>query len=190
MAAKSTLRNMVICLSAVCLVCSAVLAAAYAVTKEPIDAAQVAKTNASIAKVLPPFSGNAEADVVTVGDVQYSYYKVEDTGYAIISSANGFGGPVTVMVGITDDGIIHNTTVLSQSETPGLGAKCQTDENFINQFKGWNPAEKSLTVKKDGGDVDAITASTITSRAYALALSNAVEAYNTIKENEGGKDNE
>lgn len=190
MAAKSTLVNMVVCLSAVCLVCSAVLAVAYAVTKEPIDAAQVAKTNASIAKVLPPFSGNAEEGTVEAAGVQYSYYKVEGAGYAVISSVNGFGGPIVVMVGITDGGIIHNSVVLSQNETPGLGAKCQTDENFIGQFRGWNPSEKSLAVKKDGGDVDAITASTITSRAYALALSNALEAYKMIKENEGGQDNE
>ena len=71
MAAKSTLRNMVLCLSGVCLVCSAVLAGAYAITAEPIEAAQVAKTNASIAKVLPPFSGNAVADTVTVDGTAY-----------------------------------------------------------------------------------------------------------------------
>ena len=169
MPAKSTLRNMVLCLSVVCLVCSAVLGGAYAITAEPIAAAQVAKTNASIAKVLP---------------------KAEGAGYAVISASNGFSGPVTVMVGITEDGIIHNTTVLSQSETPGLGAKCQTDEKFINQFKGWDPAAKSLTVKKDGGDVDAITASTITSRAYSLAVSNAVAAYKAIVSNDGGQENE
>ena len=190
MAAKSTLRNMVLCLSGVCLVCSAVLAGAYAITAEPIEAAQVAKTNASIAKVLPPFSGNAVADTVTVDGTAYPYYRAEGAGYAVISASNGFSGPVTVMVGITEDGIIHNTTVLSQSETPGLGAKCQTDENFINQFKGWDPSVKSLTVKKDGGDVDAITASTITSRAYSLAVSNAVKVYRTLTANEGGQKNE
>ena len=190
MAAKSTLLNMVLCLSAVCLVCSAVLGVAYAVTAEPIAQAQVAKTNASIAKVLPPFEGDAVPGSVKLGDVEYDYYKVEGAGYAVISAANGFSGPVTVMVGIDCSGIIHNTAVLSQSETSGLGAKCQTDENFINQFKGWDPASKTLAVRKDGGDVDAITASTITSRAYALAVSNAVEVYRTIVADEGGQDNE
>lgn len=190
MPAKSTLRNMVLCLSVVCLVCSAVLGGAYAITAEPIAAAQVAKTNASIAKVLPPFSGNALSDTVTVDGVAYPYYKAEGAGYAVISASNGFNGPVTVMVGITEDGIVHNTTVLSQSETPGLGAKCQTDEKFINQFKGWDPAVKSLLVKKDGGDVDAITASTITSRAYALAVSNALAAFDAIVSNDGGQENE
>lgn len=190
MPAKSTLKNMVLCLSAVCLVCAAVLGGAYAITAEPIANAQVAKTNASIAKVLPPFDVDAEEGAVTVDGTEYSFYKVPGVGYAVISAANGFSGPVTVMVGITNDGIIHNTAVLSQSETPGLGAKCQTDENFINQFKGWNPDEKTLAVKKDGGDVDAITASTITSRAYSLAVSNAVKVFETIVSNEGGQENE
>ena len=190
MAAKSSLKNMVLCLGLVCFFCSAVLGGTYVLTEEPIAVAQQQKTSASIAKVLPPFSGNAVADTVTVDGTAYSYYKAEGAGYAVISASNGFSGPVTVMVGITEDGIIHNTTVLSQSETPGLGAKCQTDENFINQFKGWDPSEKSLTVKKDGGDVDAITASTITSRAYSLAVSNAVKVYRTLTANEGGQENE
>ena len=69
--------------------------------------------------------------------------------------------------------------MLSQAETPGLGAKC-TEPSFSDQFKQFNPAEKSLKVKKDGGDVDAITASTITSRAYASGLAVAVNVFNTI----------
>ena len=84
--------------------------------------------------------------------------------------------------------IFVNNIVLAQShsETPGLGAKCTTDEKFMSQFKGFDPKAKKLTVKKDGGDVDAITASTITSRAYVLAIQNAVNALNEIQ-NEGGK---
>ena len=85
---------------------------------------------------------------------------------------------------------MYNTVVLSHSETPGLGAKCQTDAAFIDQFKGWDPAQKTLLVTKDGGDVDAITASTITSRAYALAVSNALDVYHAITENVGGQSNE
>jgi electron transport complex protein RnfG len=69
--------------------------------------------------------------------------------------------------------------VLSQAETPGLGAKC-VDASFSDQFKGFNPYEKKLSVKKDGGDVDAITASTITSRAYADGLALASKVFETI----------
>lgn len=75
------------------------------------------------------------------------------------------------MVGVLPDGTVYNTSVLECNETPGLGAKCATDEAFISQWKGFGG---SLSLKKDGGDIDAITASTITSRAYTLAVSNAV----------------
>ena len=182
MAAASTLKNMALCLTAVCLICSAVVGMAYAVTAEPIDAAAQAKTTASIAAVLPEFSGEPQQKEIAVDGVAYTYYQADGAGYAIISATSGFGGALTVMVGIDNEGRIHNTTVLSHGETPGLGAKCATDEHFIGQFRGFDPAVKSLAVKKDGGDLDAITASTITSRAYALAVSNAVAVYNHIKE--------
>lgn len=189
MAAESTLKNMVLCLTAVCLVCSALLAFAYAVTLDPIVQAQTAKTNASIARVLPEFQGNPEQKYVMMDGTQYQYYEVEGTGCAIMVSTAGFGGPLNLMVGVREDGTIHNTVVLSQSETPGLGAKCQSDEKFISQFRGWDPQSKKLSVKKDGGDVDAITASTITSRAYSLAVETAVKVYDAILA-EGGIDHE
>ena len=188
MAAKSTLGNMALCLSAVCLICSAVVGGAYAVTADPIAEAAKAKTTASIARVLPEFSAEPEQGSIELNGAKYSYYKVTGAGCAIISATSGFGGVLTLMVGIAEDGTIHNTTVLSHSETPGLGAKCTTDEHFMEQFRGFDPAAKTLAVKKDGGDLDAITASTITSRAYALAVSNAVNVFNQLKK--GGQGNE
>ena len=190
MAAQSTLKNMALCLSAVCLICSAVVGGAYALTKEPIDEAAKAKTTASIARVLPAFTAEPELGNFELNGVNYTYYRVPGTGVAVISATSGFGGVLSLMVGIAEDGTIHNTTVLSHSETPGLGAKCTTDEKFIAQFQGFDPAAKSLAVKKDGGDVDAITASTITSRAYTLAVANAVAVFNQLKEEEGGLSNE
>lgn len=182
MAAASTLKNMALCLTAVCLICSAVVGVAYAVTAAPIEVAARAKTTASIAAVLPQFSGTPEQKEIAVDGVNYTYYEADGAGYAIISSTSGFGGALSLMVGIDTEGRIHNTTVLSHSETPGLGAKCTSDETFIAQFRGFDPAAKTLAVKKDGGDLDAITASTITSRAYALAVANAVAVFNQIKE--------
>ena len=187
MAAKSSLKNMLLCLSLVCLCCSALLAGTYALTLEPIKAAAQAKTNAAIAEVLPPFEGNPSLSEVQFSGASYSYYRAEGAGYAIISNTTGFGGTLSIMVGITEAGTVHNTKVLSHSETPGLGAKCETDTRFIQQFSGLDPAATRLVVSKDGGDIDAITASTITSRAYTLAVANAVEAYKVIT---GGKDNE
>ena len=186
MAAKSNLKNMLACLTAVCLVCSALLAVTYAVTLEPIGAAAIAKTNASVAEVLPEFSVSPQLRQASLDGTEYSYYEAGEAGRAFLVTVSGFGGPLSLMIGIDASGNVYNTAVLSHSETPGLGAKCQTDAKFIGQFRGWNPAEKKLAVRKDGGDVDAITASTITSRAYTLAIATAVRINETL----GGQDNE
>ena len=185
MAVKSSFKNMTLCLFAVCLVSSALLAAVYAVTKEPIEIAEQAKTNNAIAQVVPEFDGEPVADTVEVAGKKYPFYAVskegKPVGYAITSSSVGYGGPITLMVGITSDRIIYNTTVLSQAETPGLGAKCVEPE-FADQFKNLDPASVKLAVTKDGGDIDAITASTITSRAYVGAVNNALAVYRAIVE--------
>ena len=183
MAVQSSFKNMTLCLFAVCIVSSALLAAVYAVTKEPIDAAARAKTTNAIAQVVPEFEGEPVSCTIEVGGKEYSYYVVSKdgvpVGYAINTSSVGYGGPVALMVGMTADRVVYNTTVLSQSETPGLGAKC-TEPEFADQFRNFNPSEKKLSVKKDGGDIDAITASTITSRAYVSAVEAAVTVYDAI----------
>lgn len=183
MAAQSTLKNMVLCLTLVCLICSAILALVYAVTSEPIKAAEQKALVESISRVLP--EGGELSDVATgeFAGQKYDYY-VSTTGgvpaaYAVKSSTIGFGGPLTLMVGVLPDGSVYNTSVLSHSETPGLGAKCSTDAKFMDQWKGLG-ADKVIKVTKDGGDIDAITASTITSRAYSLAVSNAVAFVKSI----------
>ena len=186
MAAKSTLKNMVLCLTAVCLFCGAVLGIVYAVTFEPIAAAAQKALVASISEVLPEGGDLSEAQNVE----GFEYYTLTDgdsaKAYAVKSSTIGFGGTLTLMVGVLPDGTVYNTSVLSHSETPGLGAKCATDKAFMAQWQGFAP-DKTLKVRKDGGDVDAITASTITSRAYALAVENAV---NFVKSLNGGQANE
>jgi len=174
MAAKSNLTNMILALGVTCLFCSALLGGAYALTKKPIEAAAAEKTKVAISQVLPHFT-----------DVEYNeaehYYKATDgenlVGYAIESTTVGFGGPLTLLVGVTPDGVVYNTNVLSHSETPGLGAKCTSDAKFMDQWRGFDPSVKKLSVKKEGGDVDAITASTITSSAYTLAVEKALGVF-------------
>ena len=191
MAVKSNLTNMVLVLGLTCLFCSAILGGAYVLTKDPIEAAAVQKTNNAIAQVLPHFE-------TTEYEEDHNYFTAYDgdrvVGYAIVSTSMGFGGALTLMVGVTPDGVVYNTSVLEHSETPGLGAKCNTDAKFMGQWKGFDPSVKKLTVTKDGGDVDAITASTITSRAYTQAVENALNKFKEIpdqvRNDEGGQDNE
>ena len=185
MAVQSTFKNMSLCLLVICLVCSGLLAGVYALTKEPIDAAAKAKNEAAIMEVLPETAVSVEEErTVEFEGVSYTYNLGYDeqgntVGCAINVAPVGFGGPIVIKVGFDVNGVIWNTKVLSQAETPGLGAKC-VEPAFSAQFKGFNPAEKTLAVKKDGGDVDAITASTITSRAYTDGLALAVKVFQAI----------
>ena len=176
---------MVICLFAICVVCSSLLAGVYALTKAPIDAAAKAKNEAAIMEVLPTSAVTIEEErTVDFEGASYAYNLAYDelgntVGCAINVAPVGFGGPIAIKVGFDVNGVIWNTKVLSQAETPGLGAKC-VEPSFSEQFKGFDPAAKKLAVKKDGGDVDAITASTITSRAYADGLALAVKVFQAI----------
>ena len=177
MAAKSNLTNMALVLTGVCLLCSAILGLVYAVTYDPIQEAAQKALEASIGQVLPDGGTLSDAKTATLEGVSYEYYEScgadgSVAAYAVKSSVIGFGGPLTLMVGVLPDGTVNNTAVLECNETPGLGAKCQTDASFMDQWKGYKGVFK---VSKDGGDVDAITASTITSRAYTLAVENAVK---------------
>ena len=176
---------MTLCLFVICLVCSALLAGVYALTADPIAAAAAAKNEAAIMEVLPDSAVKIEeVRTVEMDGQTYEYNLAYDeqgntVGCAINVAPVGFGGPIAIKVGFDINGNIWNTKVLSQAETPGLGAKC-VEPSFSAQFKGFNPAEKKLAVKKDGGDVDAITASTITSRAYTDGLALAVKVFQTI----------
>lgn len=185
MAVKSSFINMTVCLLAICLVCSGLLAAVYALTAEPIAAAAAAKNEAAIKEVLPETAVKIEEErTVEFEGASYAYNLAYDelgnvVGCAINVAPVGFGGPIAIKVGFDVNGVIWNTKVLSQAETPGLGAKC-VEPAFSDQFKGFDASAKKLAVKKDGGDVDAITASTITSRAYADGLALAVKVFDAI----------
>ncbi len=109
-------------------------------------------------------------------------------GTAVKTYTNeGFSGHIDILAGFQPDGTIINTAVLKHSETPGLGDKMNADKSdFPLQFKGKNPENFKLYVTKDGGDVDAITAATISSRAFCDAMRRAWKTF----EKEGGKKDE
>ena len=190
MAVKSSFKNMTICLLAICLVCSGLLAGVYALTKEPIENAAKAKNEAAIKDVLPKEVAQIEKErTVELDGVTYTYNLAYDekgitVGCAVNVAPIGFGGPILIKVGFkvdpkTGHNVVWNTKVLSHAETPGLGAKC-SDAAFADQFKGFDPHARKLDVTKDGGDIDAITASTITSRAFVDGVATAVNVLAAI----------
>ncbi len=196
MAAKSNLKNMVLCLFGTCLFCSAVLGGVYALTKEPIEQTNAKILQTAVGQVLLRNADGTDIkegtaileapDVLEMDGKSYEYYtQVENdkpVAYAIKSTVVGFGGPLTLMVGISADRkLVLNTSVLAHSETPGLGAKCTSDEKFMSQWKGLQLESTKLEVQKPVKDgIDAITASTITSKAYTSAVANALAAFDKI----------
>ncbi len=185
MAKESNFKNMTLTLFVVTLLSSACLGFVYSFTKGPIDDAQTAKINVALSKVLPEFDNQPSTEKFTreVDGGILTFYPATKGGVAVGTaiqtfSKNGFSGQVDLMVGFLPDGSINSVEVIAHKETPGLGDKMEsTKSDFSVQFKGKNPADFKLMVKKDGGDVDAITASTISSRAFCDAVLRAYNAY-------------
>ena len=181
--AESTLPNMLLSLTAIAIVAAAALAALNGVTKEPIAAAQQAKVENAISAVLPAFDKLEDRDV----DGHLCHVGLDAEGNmvgAAIEAGNdkGFGGHLQLMVGFDAQGNVSGYQILETHETPGLGAKA--DQWFQKDGKGCvvgtNPAENALTVKKDGGSVDAISGSTITSRAFLGIVNDASAVFAQI----------
>lgn len=188
---NSSLKNMVMSLAIISFGASAILGGVYVLTKKPIeDAAELKKTNA-IKEVLPQNNNMKIGEAVEITLESYSekfiVYPAFENDKLIAAAVetfdnNGYGGQIKSMVGFDAEGNIVNYAILAMSETPGLGEKVtswfKTDRN--NQdIRGKKPSEESFKVSKDGGEIDAITASTITSRAF---LSSVKTAYNVFIE--------
>lgn len=175
---ESSLVNMVVVLTVISVIAGGLLAYINKVTQEPIAAINEKNLQDGIKKViLGSEMGelNVEQPVETDGFVIYQ----TDKGTAVKAVENGFGGPLEILVGFDEAGNILGYTVLSTVETPGLGVKAVTwfQKGQKGDIIGKNPGEKELSVSKDGGEIDAITASTITSRAFLNAVNHAYKAY-------------
>lgn len=186
---ESSLLNMVLVLTGVAVIMGGILAYVNYLTEGPINK-QKEKALADGIKTVMVCDELVvtKTDTVTKNDekgkeLTYIVYQVADAkgkekGVAVESTTNGFGGDLKVLVGFNTDGKILGYTLLEHAETPGLGAKA--DKWFQKGEKGdiiGKDPKEPLTVSKDGGQVDAITASTITSRAFLLAVNNAYKAY-------------
>lgn len=180
---ESTFKNMVLSLTLISLVASACLGFVYEMTRGPIALADLNKKLNAIRQVVPEFTNNPndEMYMLPTGDgdsleVYPAKSGNEIVGYAVnTNTSTGFSGNISLMAGFKPDGTIINITVLEQKETPGLGTK-MAEPAFKDQFKDKNPGNFILKVKNDGGPVDAITAATISSRAFCHAVQRAYNA--------------
>ena len=182
---KDTFINMLVSLFVITIISGFSLGYVNDLTVGPKAKAKLEKKVNALKLVLPTFDNNPVEDVVLIKvenvkdsvEVFPAYEGNKFVGAAIIGSTEkGFSGLIKIMVGFTPDGTIENLVVLEQKETPGLGTKMK-DEKFLAQFRTKNPSNYNLKVAKDGGDVDALTGATISSRAFGEAVEMAYSEF-------------
>lgn len=176
---KQILRPMVV-LGLICIVCAGLLGVAESVTREPIAIQNEATATEGMKKVFADAASFEEVEVeegLAVNDVEIgSVSKALDAsgeviGYVVEVLPSGFGGSVDTMVGIDLEGTVTGISILSLSESPGLGARAKEDW-FQDQFVGQTAPVK---VTKDGGKIESITSATITSRAVSTGVTAACD---------------
>ena len=202
---KSTLPNMFLSLTGICLVSGGILSGVNMLTAAPIEEAKAKTLETAIRNVVPEFDNSPTKEVYMAATSEGDSLKIypakkgdEMIGVAVESiTKKGFSGEIKIIVGFDTDGKILNYSVLQHAETPGLGSKMQewfrTDRNKQNII-GRTMSKEPLKVVKDGGDVDAITAATISSRAFLDAINRAYSAFSqtdvtsgaTATDKEGG----
>ncbi|MDR1668261.1 MAG: RnfABCDGE type electron transport complex subunit G [Bacteroidales bacterium] len=182
----SSLLNMTLTLLIITAISAASLGYVHRLTKTPKAAAEAAKLNFAIRAVSAKYDNDPSAESFLIdsydGGSPLTCYPAEQggeiQGVAVGTwTDKGYSGMIRLMIGFDKEGNITGISVLEQKETPGLGSR-MTETAFISQFYGKNPATNSLIVKKDGGEVDAITAATISSRAFCDAVN---RAYRSVK---------
>ena len=182
---KDTFINMVISLFVITIISGFSLGYVNDLTAGPKAKAKLERKVNALKLVLPEFDNNPVEDILLVKsdkvkdsvEVYPAYLNSAFVGAAIIGSTDkGFSGLIKIMVGFKPNGDIQNIVVLEQKETPGLGTKMK-DEKFLKQFRNVNPSKFNLKVKKDGGEVDALTGATITTRAFSEATQMAFDEY-------------
>jgi electron transport complex protein RnfG len=177
---KDTIQ-LILVLTVICAASSALLAAVYSKTKEPIAASLELRTANAAAKVMPEGASLPEKKVV---DGETFFVAKKDGQLAAVAvqgrSGSGYGGEIVLMVGLGADGRLVNYKKLVASETPGLGTKIESDA-FRKPLLG-RALNADWRVKKDGGEVDAITAATISSRAALECIRDAIAKYGKAAE--------
>lgn len=174
----------------ICLVATALLAVTNRVTAPKIEQLAAETENETKKEVLKQANSFSQAKTVTLDSKVYTYYEGLDSsgkliGYVFSTSAKGYGGDISVMTGIDGEGVIKGVSILSISETAGLGMNAK-NEDFLNQY---NEKSGALSVIKNGAakdnEIQALTGATKTSNAMTTAVNLAQSLYQKV----GGENN-
>jgi electron transport complex protein RnfG len=188
------IARLVIVLTIICAVAAASLSAVYTMTKDPIAKAAREEKLSAMRQITPGFDNEPDIETVSLpngkddkgNDITRTYY-IARKGDEVIgvlfesSSAAGYGGTITVIVGVTPEGAITGVVVLKHSETPGLGTKVTIPE-WLAKFAGRTLENTKWAVTKDGGDIDYTSGATISPRAVVAAVKEGLEGFTSHRE--------
>ena len=183
------IARLVIVLTIICAVAAASLSAVYTMTKDPIAKAAREEKLSAMRQITPGFDNEPDIETVSLpngkddkgNDMTRTYY-IARKGDEVIgvlfesSSAAGYGGTITVIVGVTPEGEVTGVVVLSHAETPGLGTKITIPE-WLAKFTGRTLENTKWAVTKDGGDIDYTSGATISPRAVVAAVKEGLDAF-------------
>jgi len=180
--AKTTLKNAfpIIILTVIVAICVTALTFTHSITRNKIEAQEEQKIQKMLSAIFPDMSRyDFKNDIYTI------YSDGTTVGYAFLAVGKGYGGEISILVGLKDEETIKGITIISQSETPGLGSRI-AESSFTDQFTGLSIDKVALG--QDGGEVDAITGSTISSKAVINAVrETAMEKVKLLKASEEGE---
>ncbi|MBE6972931.1 MAG: FMN-binding protein [Ruminococcaceae bacterium] len=165
----------IVVLSVICIVITGALALTNDITKPIIEEATRKAQEAARMELLPDATGFTQAEGINLANVSDVYVADNGVGAVVTSSAKGYGGTMTVMVGFTADGTIRQIKVTENQETKGIGSKVAGDPAFWTRFEGLEAEQLVLNQ-----DVDGLSGATVSSKALLAAVNSAIEAYNAI----------
>ena len=176
---KATLKKIfpVFFVTLVVFLAVALLSWTNSITKDKIEFQEEEQIQSMLGEMFPDMSRYAfEDDIYTI------YSDEARLGYAFLTLGKGYGGNINILVGLENETTIKGISIISHSETPGLGARV-SGSSFMDEFTGLNIGDVALT--QDGGQIDAITGATISSRAVVDAVkATAVEKVESLQEKE------
>lgn len=165
-------------LTAVVAICVGLLAFTDSITRDKIAAQEDEGVKMMLAQLFPEMTRYEFKD-----DIYTIYANTNLDGYAFVATGKGYGGEITILVGLADENTVKGITIIAQTETPGLGTRV-TEPGFTDQFAG--VAVDDVNLSRDGGKIDAVSGATISSTAVVNAVrESALEKVRELKESGG-----
>lgn len=173
------ITRLTVTLLTICLVVALLLGVVNGITKPMIDQAKWEKTVAAMSEVIPadsyePIEGQTFSDGVSAVYKAVSGAALQ--GYAVEVSANGFGGAITMVVGVDSEGYVTGVSVISHSETSNIGTKVVASETVLGRFTGMTHADGEITVNKGDNRFDGVSGATFSSKGVTAGVNAALRA--------------